>query len=277
VNTQDSLNQSTWSKASSRQWLDNFQSFTDEGERKALDRIGDEILGKPILDIGVGTGRTIPLLSGRTYRADYHAIDYLPSMVDTARARFPDVKIDVGDARTLDGIPHDHFGLVNFSFSGIDAVSSRDRKKVFDAVLRVLRPGGIFFFSTLNLDGPQYRERPWHLHLSVDGNPLRTGKRALKEVGSAGIDLWNWLRIRRSSEVGDGYAVAPLRAHHYGVMTHFTTLARQLDELTAAGFAPHPEIYDNEAGRAVALGDDVSRVDWFHFLARRPAAPVARS
>jgi hypothetical protein len=43
--------------------------------------------------------------------------------------------------------------------------------------------------------------------------------------------------------------VLPLRGHHYGVMAHFTTLARHRDELNAAGFAPDVEVFDNEPGR----------------------------
>jgi ubiquinone/menaquinone biosynthesis C-methylase UbiE len=52
-------NQSTWSKASSQRDLDRVARFTDPGERAALDLVRAEIRGKPILDIGVGTGRTI--------------------------------------------------------------------------------------------------------------------------------------------------------------------------------------------------------------------------
>ena len=268
---QDSLNQSTWSKASSREWLDHMPTYVDAGERAAIDRIREEVRGSPILDLGVGTGRTIPLL--RDLTDDYRAIDYLPSMVRAARARFPGTSVELGDARALDGLPSDHFGLVTFSFNGIDAVGAVDRRRVLDSVLRVLRPGGVFFFSTLNLHGPPYRERPWHLSFAPAANPLRTFARVARALGGASVDTWNWLRVRKATELGRGYAVAPLRAHHYGVLVHFTSLERELDELAAAGFQPDVEVLENDRGASVTRGQDTSRVGWFHLLARRPGKP----
>jgi SAM-dependent methyltransferase len=240
-----------------------------KGEQAALDRIRDEVRGSPILDIGVGTGRTIPLL--RDLTSDYRAVDYLPSMVDTARARFPGTNVEVGDARSLEGLPSKHFGLVNFSFNGIDAVGAADRRRVLDAVLRVLRPGGVFFFSTLNLDGPDYRERPWHIGIAPAKNPLRMGVRAARALGTACLDMWSWMKVRDATEVGPGYAVAPLRAHHYGVLAHFTTLERELDELASAGFDRDVEVLDHDTGARVTPGADVSSIAWFHLLARRAA------
>ena len=46
-----------------------------------------EVLGKPILYLGVGRGRTIPLL--QTLTNDYRAIDFMQSMVDISRKRYP--------------------------------------------------------------------------------------------------------------------------------------------------------------------------------------------
>jgi SAM-dependent methyltransferase len=266
--SQDERNRTTWQAASSRDWLDSLKGFTDEGERRALAEIEGSVRGTPLLDLGVGTGRTIPLL--RELGSEYRAIDYLPSMVEAARARYPGVRIDLGDARALDGVPDAHFGLVNFSFNGIDAVGAEGRRRVLAEALRVLRPGGVFFFSTLNLEGPQYRERPWHRRLPRTGDPVRTAYRTVRMLGAVGLDAWNWLRLRRATEVGAGYAVAPLSAHHYGVLAHFITLSRQMEELAQAGFAPEVEVLDNETGDRVNPRDDLSQVSWFHVLARRP-------
>lgn len=265
---QDRLNKSTWSKASSRRWSDYVEDFTDPGERAALDGIRDEVRGAPILDLGVGTGRTIPLL--RPLTADYRAIDYLPAMVRDARARHPGVRIDLGDARTLDAVPERHFGLVHFSFNGIDAVGSGGRRSVFNAVRRVLRPGGIFLFSTLNLEGPAYRERPWHMHWNLPRDPVPAVVRAARTGISTSVELWNWIRLQGATERAAGYAIAPLRAHNYGVLVHFTSLSRQLDELRSAAFAHEVEVLDNVRGERISPDADVSHVAWFHIIARRP-------
>jgi hypothetical protein len=90
-----------------------------------------------------------------------------------------------------------------------------------------------------------------------------------RQAAGMPIDFGNWLRIRKSSEEGPGYAVAPLSAHHYGVLVHYTTLARELTELEEERFAPGAVVFESRFGRRVEPGDDTSRSDWFHFVARR--------
>jgi SAM-dependent methyltransferase len=245
-------------------------AFTDPGERAAFDHVRELVRGKPILDIGVGTGRTVPLLTPLT--TDYRGIDYLPAMVEATHRRYPDVRVDVGDARSLTGCPEGHFGLVTFSFNGIDAVSATDRRLVFRAVRRVLAPSGLFFFSTLNLDGPTYRERPWRIRVWPTRNPARFAWRLARSIALAPLDMVNWMKIREMGERGPGYAVAPLSAHHYGVIAHYTTLARQLDELAEEGFERDAVTFESKRGARVSAGDDTSAADWFHLVARLPPA-----
>src|SRR5262249_37774832 len=163
-------NQATWSKLSSRRYFARGAAFTDPGERAALDWVRDRIRGKPILDIGVGIGRPIPML--KPLRSDYRGLDYVSPMVDASRPAYPAARTDHGDARYLAGYPADHFALVTFSYNGIDAVSAADRALVFRAVRRVLLPDGFFFFSTLNIDGPSYHERPWKIRVWPTRNPI---------------------------------------------------------------------------------------------------------
>lgn len=251
----------------SRRYLDEGAAFTDPGERVAMDYVTDSARGKPILDLGVGTGRTIGLLGHLS--PDYCALDYLPTMVEASRRRHPGMKVDLGDARSLAAYPDGHFGLVNFSFNGIDAVSGADRRLVFRAVRRVLAPEGVFLFSTLNLDGPSYRERPWRLRFWPSRNPLSHGRTFVRQVVGFPADLTNWLKIRATGEQGPGFAIAPLSAHHYGVIVHFTTLQRQLDELAEEGFERDPVVFESRHGHRISVSDDSRDVDWFHIVAKR--------
>lgn len=73
--------------------------FTDPGESAALAEVEVEARNQPILDIGVGGGRTVPLL--RRISRDYVAIDYIPELVLACRRRFPDARVILGDARDL--------------------------------------------------------------------------------------------------------------------------------------------------------------------------------
>jgi SAM-dependent methyltransferase len=152
------------------------------------------------------------------------------------------------------------------------SVGAKDRRLVLRAVHRVLAPGGIFLLSTLNIDGPSYRERPWKVRLWPTRNPIRIVRQIATQVAGAPVNMLHWLRLRKQAERGFGYAVAPLSAHHYGIMAHYTTLQRQLRELEEEGFASDIPVFENRRGKRVSLGDDTSRVDWFHLVSRRLAA-----
>lgn len=271
LTAQDRRNQATWTTRAAREELDYNQLYTDAGERAAIEHVRDEVRGKSILDMGVGMGRTIPILKPLT--GDYRAIDYLPLMVRICRERHPYARVETGDARVLAGFPSGHFGLVQFSYNGIDAVSAADRKLVFRAVRRVLAPGGLFLLSSLNLDGPGHRGRPWHLDIPRANNPFRNAARLVRALWWAPVHLVHWLRLQSICEQGTGYAVDPLSAHHWGIVAHYTTLQRQLDELEREGFGRDAVVFDNKEGSRVTPGDDTCRFDWFHFVARRTIGP----
>jgi SAM-dependent methyltransferase len=237
-NEQDALNQRTWSKSSSTKYFEKNTGFVHEGERAGFEHVRERLRGRPILEIGVGTGRTIAFTAPLS--PDYRAVDYLPTMVAAARKNHPGVQIDLGDARMLDGLPTGHFGLVTFSFAGIDAVSHGDRPLVFRAV---------------------------RVPLKRSKNPVRFAVNALRAARWVTKDLLRWARARRMSETGTGWAVAPLSAHGFGIVAHYTTLAHQLDELEATGFDRNALVWDGGTGKPVDVGDDTSQMTTFHLVA----------
>jgi SAM-dependent methyltransferase len=217
------------------------------------------------LDLGVGTGRTIPLLE--PIASDYRAIDYLASMVEACRARHPHARVELGDARSLSAIPSKHFGLICFSFNGIDAISHEDRPRAFDEMRRVVRDDGAVMFSTLNISGPEFRQRPWAPEMPKSRSALRRTIMAARAWAGVPFDIVRWSQLFMRTERGPGWAVGPLSAHHYGVLAHFTTLERQLDELGAAGLARDVRVFDSETGEELESADDTSHSRWLHFIA----------
>lgn len=262
--SQDRINHGTWSRASARRGLSKRTGFLP-GEQVPFERVRDRLERRPVLELGVGVGRTIGFTSALT--DDYRAIDYVPEMVATCRSAFPGLDIAVGDARALDAMPSRHFGLVTFAWNGIDAVSHLDRARVLQEVRRVLRPDGMFFFSTLNLEGPDILDRPWQVPVKFHHSLMVRGMRRVRAAARVAQQMVNWVRVQPLRERGDGYAVAPLGAHGFGIVAHYTTLERQLDELASAGFAHDAEVYASATGDRVRAGDDVTRVGYFHLIA----------
>ena len=153
------------------------------GEQAAVMSVAHVVRGKRILDIGVGAGRTVSLLS--LLSDSYVGVDYTPEQLEACQQRYPHLDLRLADARDLSQFDDASFDFVFFSFNGIDCVDHHDRALVLSEMHRVLVPGGIVSYSTLNKAGQSFGERPWQLHrpgrrardLSPFCRPFRLGQR----------------------------------------------------------------------------------------------------
>ena len=269
IPSSESANRSLWKSV-----VDEYavEGWSDPGEMGALTLAADLARGRPVLDLGVGGGRTSSLL--RLVSSQYVGIDYTPELVDLCRRRHPHVDVRLGDARDLSWIADESQGLVVFSQNGIDAVDHGSRAQVLAEAHRVLEPGGTFYYSTLNKDGPLFGAHPgdapettWMIG-SLLPKPAggSTGR-----VGSDG-DGWiratlNWRRLRGQLRDEGEWGIAPFAAHEFALVTHFITLDGAKDELALHGFDlvaawpcddPEP-LADGEATTAL----------YVHFVARK--------
>jgi SAM-dependent methyltransferase len=189
-------------------------------------------------------------------------------MVRLTRSRYPDARVEHADARDLSAFADCTFALVVFSFNGIDGLAHEDRPKVHAAVRRVLRPGGLFAYSTHNLDHPSAGRPPWDRcqlpgHLTV--RPL---------VGWAArlpVRIRSYRRLQALSVRGDGWAILVGASYDFGIVGHYVTLDEALRELQESGYAPAVEVYST-SGAQMQSGEDTSASPWFHLLARKPNA-----
>lgn len=110
-----------------------------------------------ILDMGCGTGRTtVPL---KDMGMDVVGIDLSREMIRAAKEKRPDIDFRVMNACQLE-FGDASFDHVLFSFNGIDCVHPVEKRvKCLKEVLRVLKKGGTFIFSSHNALGiPGNRE-----------------------------------------------------------------------------------------------------------------------
>jgi ubiquinone/menaquinone biosynthesis C-methylase UbiE len=259
----EDINRAAWSARWTLRWFRGFDGWSDDGEQVVISLLADEMRGRPILDLGVGAGRTIPIL--RAISDDYVALDFLPAMVDISRTKYPDARVLVGDARDLSAFETESFSLVVFSWNGLDAIAHEDRRLVLQEVHRVLQPGGAFVYSTHNKRGPGYGEAPWKLSRRTLAHP----RRAAKFVARMPVGVVRYWKHRQLAQDTPDWGVRNAAAHQFGLVIHYTTLEGAVHELQKAGFTSETAIFDCADGRRILPGEDTSDVFWFHLIARK--------
>ena len=241
------------------------RGFTDAGEAMALGAV-DAWADGDVLDIGVGGGRTTDLLADDA--RSYVGIDISPEMLDMARSRFPDRDLREGNAVDLRGLPDASYDLVMFSFNGLDALDHGDRGAALAAMARVTRPEGRVLFSSLNLDGVSFDERPWRVAGGLLSRRVRYHVAyAARHPGSMVRSMRNYRRTRQGVEDGHGWARRPLRAHEFRFVVHFATMEEAVAEADAAGLEVVAAYADD--GSELAPSATHTDADYVHFLCRR--------
>jgi SAM-dependent methyltransferase len=178
-----------------------------------------------LLDMGVGGGRTTPYLSGIARR--YIGADYSHAMVESCRRRFPDLEFRHCDATDMRQFLDGTFDAVVFSFNGIDYIrNDKGRACCLAETSRVLKPGGIFIFSSHNARALGI----WPLLQGARGPqiPLRIVRSVVKSARMAQRML-----ASGAYTAGEGYIHDPV---HGGLDTYVSTPATLAPQLTRVGF-----------------------------------------
>ncbi|MEQ9328475.1 MAG: methyltransferase domain-containing protein [Rhodospirillales bacterium] len=195
------------------------------GERCLFGATRDRLLGADLLDIGVGGGRTSRLMLDLA--RSYTGIDYSPQMVDACRKRFPD-HADLfreADARNLAFAEDDSFDIVIFSFNGIDYIPHEGRLQALAEIRRVLRPGGLFLFSTHLTPSLLSRFAPTANPNS--DNWLKDWRLRL---------LFHWFNIRVKDIDTAPYSLIRDASHSFRLVTYYSQPQTVIDQLSDAGF-----------------------------------------
>lgn len=208
-------------------------------EAAILDRYREDCAGGIVLDLGVGGGRTTRSLA--PLAASYIGLDYSRRMIEACRARFPQWRFQVADARDLSCFASDTFDFVLFSYNGLDYVDHAGRMRVLHEISRVLKPGGVLAFSSHNLESLRRRTFARDI-FRVDG--ISTPLNAAKALARIGVRLINYVQNAGAQVRTENYAILVDPAHDFVLRTYYITPREQQRQLSATGF-PHPaEVFD---------------------------------
>lgn len=242
-----------------------FDETLTPAEQAILDRVVTEVRGKPILDIGVGGGRTVkPLLE---VSDDYLGIDYSLAMLAVVRQRYPDVRLEHADARDLSQVPAGSIFLAMFSMNGISMAGHEDRLLILKEIYRVLQPGGVFLFSTYNQSSRAHDAGFRFPGFNLSKNPVRLLVRSARFARSTALRLVNRRRFKRHEVRTTDYSVINDRCHDYATMLYYIGLEAQRRQLEEAGFDENAEAYDLKGD----LIEGTTTHDSMALIARKPA------
>lgn len=211
-------------------------------EQAAFDLISSEVQDQAILDIGVGGGRTVE--ATRAISKDYVGVDYSPEMVSLCQKQFPDVDFRHADARDLSQFSDESFSLVVFACEGICMVDHEGRLKIMSEVLRILKPNGIFVFSTFNQESYAH-DRPFQFPpFDFSFNPIKTLVRALRFIKFTLLRYKNRRSNRKHDVRGTDYSIINDIFHHYTTMIYYISQEQQCLQLVNTGFTANPIVLD---------------------------------
>src|SRR5581483_1151564 len=232
--------------------------------------------GMAILDIGVGGGRTTPLLSSLASR--YVGIDYANEMIRTCREKFPTLDFRTLDASDLGCFTNASFDAVVMAFNSIDYVlPESQRRRCLQECHRILKNGGLLIFSSHN---------PRAIFVKPAWNRERMAKIA-NDIGGGGLRAQCTASLLASMMTGYALARCAVRTvvkalrkiktcafwtgsglwldpSHGGLVTHTWTPNRCIEEVEAVGFQI-----------TKYLGDDFPQTsgefvtDWYYYVLRK--------
>ncbi len=158
-------------------------------ERWLLDRVAAEAGRRPLVDAGCGPGHVAAYLAMSGAQA--RGIDLVPEMVDQARARFAQVRYDVGDLRRLlRPETADGWGAVVGWYSLIHLAGS-ELPSAIAALARPLAPGGVLVLG-LHAGREVRRVTSWFGHPAELDIVLHDQVEVVAAMTAAGLTDVEW-------------------------------------------------------------------------------------
>jgi SAM-dependent methyltransferase len=220
----------------------------EEGLRPLEAELVDSLFPPPpatVLDLGCGAGRTTWGLAQKGF--EVIAIDLSQGLLGEARRRYPDLDFREMDATRLAFLDAS-FDAAMFSYNGIDCIYPvEQRERCMTEVYRILRPGGVFLFSSHNWLGAV-----WSGGYFYPQGYANAWKNLKEQRGNRLLREGYWLY---RDDGGDQHLYSATPGH-------------TVRQLRRAGFTGIEVIGYR---RGMSRGEAVRRSQHVHFAARKPA------
>ena len=254
--TIDSLNQNLYERSNIvKEYICKQKSELWLEEKTIFEKYEEHIRDKAVLDVGCGGGRTAIALSEMT--PNYTGIDYSQEMIKACQKWHSPLNFLHGDASNMHMFDAESFDFILFAFNGIDSMSQEKRIKVLKEIYRVLKSGGIFAFSSHNLDNQK---------IVVAFNKYNTIRP--RAIAQNVLNVISYLKVRKYQVRTDTYEILSDPLAGFGHLTYYIRKQDQLQQLAEIGFQ-NIFILDRKAKFV-----DVNFIDrdseWFHYICQKP-------
>jgi ubiquinone/menaquinone biosynthesis C-methylase UbiE len=226
-------------------------------EEVIFERYEGHIKSKAVLDIGCGGGRTAIAL--RKFTSDYVGIDFSAKMIESCQEKHPNLQFIHCDASDLSQFGDLSFDFAIFSFNGMDCMSQEKRIGALREIYRVIKPGGVFAFSSHNLDDRA-------IVTGFDRHDIKSPKSIYRNARN----LISYFKVRKYQVFSDTYRILSDPLAGFGHLTYYIRTKDQVKQLEDIGFT-QIEILNREAKFISANGVDQDS-HWLHYVCRKPAS-----
>ena len=216
----------TYSSKNVVDWYDKLH-FLFPSEKVLFEKFAEKISGKKVLDIGIGGGRTTDYFS--KIKCDYTGVDYIADFSKLVSEKYKNLSIKQCDARNMKMFSDNTFDFILFSFNGIDNMDDEGRIAIFKEIARVLKPDGVFMFSTHNKDYKYFNKMPWHEKWSFKLNFIKLCLVVLKSYP-------RHLKMKKHEFHTSDYSIINDTAHEFNVLTYYISILKQKEQLQSIGF-----------------------------------------